>query len=208
VSDKLVTEDNAEVETIETIQADTAESPSVKVTTEEKVAEVEKAGESADQEDDQEEPLSLEEQLEAARAEAAKNLDGWMRAQAEFANARKRMEKQRSETYLNATADLVMKLLPVLDDFSRALAEVPNGIAGDGWLEGILLVQRKLDNILESLNVKPIEAVGQPFDPNYHEAIMQEPSEEQDSGTVTRELQQGYLIGERVIRPSLVYVAE
>jgi molecular chaperone GrpE len=208
VSENIAAEEVADVEAVETKEVTAAESEAVTETDRENRVEVDTADDAVDQAADEEEPLSLEEQLEAARTEAAQNLDGWMRAQAEFANARKRMDKQRVETFLNATADLVTKLLPVLDDFGRALADVPEGIAEDGWLEGIILVQRKLGNILEGLNVKPIEAVGQPFDPNYHEAIMQEPSEEHGSGTVTKELQQGYQIGDRVIRPALVYVAE
>lgn len=159
-------------------------------------------------EPEEEEPPTLEEQLAAAQAEAANNLDGWMRAQAEFANARKRMEKQRTETYLNATADTAAKLLPVIDDFDRAIENVPDAIAENSWLEGIQLVQRKLATILEGLNVKPIEAVGQPFDPKYHEAIMQETTDEYESGVVSKELQKGYQLGDRVVRPSLVYVAE
>jgi len=151
---------------------------------------------------------TLEEQLEAAKAEAAKNLDGWMRVQAEFANARKRMDKQRVEIHQRATADMAAKLLPVVDDFERAIETVPEAISSDGWFEGIQLVYRKLTTILEGMNVKVIEAVGQPFDPNHHEAIMQEASEEYESGIVTRELQKGYMLGDRVIRPSLVYVAE
>lgn len=154
------------------------------------------------------EELSLEAQLEAARAEASKNLDGWMRAQAEFSNARKRMEKQRAESYFNATANVVTKLLPALDDLDRAMSDVPQAIAEHSWLEGMTLLQRKLQAILDGWNVKPIQAVGQPFDPNLHEAIMQEPSDEYESGVVTRELQQGYQLGDRVIRASLVYVAE
>jgi molecular chaperone GrpE len=155
-----------------------------------------------------EEPLSLEEQLVAAQAEAAKNLDGWMRAQAEFANARKRMERQRAEIYVNATTDIATKLIPVLDDFARALDNVPAEIAESSWFEGVQLVQRKLITILEGMNVTPIEAVGQPFDPKYHEALSQEESDEFESGVVTRELQKGYKVGDRVIRPALVYVAE
>jgi molecular chaperone GrpE len=151
---------------------------------------------------------TLEEQLEAAQAEAAKNLDGWMRTQAEFANARKRMEKQRLEIQQRATGDMAARLLPVLDDFDRAMENVPEAIGADGWFEGIQLVQRKLFAILEGMNVQPIEAVGQVFDPNVHEAIMQEASDDYESGIVTRELQKGYMLGDRVIRPSLVYVAE
>lgn len=156
-------------------------------------------------------PLTPEAQLAAeliaAKEEAAKNLDGWLRAQAEFANARKRFEKQRAEAYQNATADVIINLLPILDDFDRALANVPAAISGDPWFEGILLVQRKLNNILETFKVIPITAVGQPFDPTLHEAIMPEESSEHPSGTVTREMQKGYRLGDRIIRPALVYVA-
>ncbi len=168
------------------------------------------SAETADLPADQAEPeeLSIEAQLEAARAEAAKNLDGWMRAQAEFSNARKRMEKQRAESYINATANVVTQLLPALDDLDRAMNDVPQVIQEHSWLEGITLLQRKLQTILDGWNVKPIQAVGQPFDPNLHEAIMQEPSEEYESGVVTKELQQGYQLGDRVIRAALVYVAE
>ncbi len=150
---------------------------------------------------------TLEEQLAAAKDEAAKNLDGWLRAQAEFANARKRFDKQRADAYTNATADVITNLLPIIDDFQRAIDNVPETISNDSWFEGIRLVQRKLQNILETFNVTPIEAVGQPFDPTLHEAIMQEESDEHESGIICRELQKGYKLGERVIRPALVYVA-
>ncbi|HUM69660.1 MAG TPA: nucleotide exchange factor GrpE [Chloroflexota bacterium] len=151
---------------------------------------------------------TLEEQLAAAQAEAADYKDRWLRGQAEFANARKRMEKERIELYSMATADVIKKLLPVLDDFERALATAPENIRENTWLEGIELVQRKLFTILENFNVTPIEAVGQPFDPNWHEAITQEATDEYKSGDICRELQKGYKIGDRVIRPSLVAVAE
>jgi molecular chaperone GrpE len=154
-----------------------------------------------------EEP-SLEEQLAAAKEEAANNMDSFLRAQAELSNARKRFEKQQAQVYTNANADLVMKVLPALDDFERAMESVPGTIREDKWFEGIELVQRKLFGILESLNVKEIGAVGQPFDPNFHDALAQEPSDEYESGSVTREMIKGYKIGDKVVRPSLVYVAE
>lgn len=155
----------------------------------------------------EEKDLSLEEQLEVARAEAARNLDGWMRAQAEFANARKRFQRERTNAYTNATAEVVQQLLPALDDFERAIGNAPQAVQENEWFEGIVLVQRKLDGILERLNVQPIEAVGEPFDPNLHEAIMQEESDEYESGVVTREMQKGYKMGDKVIRPTMVYVA-
>lgn len=167
---------------------------------------IEAADETAVPEDQS--PPTIEEQLEQALAEAAANLDGWQRANAELANARKRFDKQQVEIYGRTLAEIVGKLLPALDDFERALDNVPEDIAANGWFDGVTLVNRKLLTLLESLNVKPIEAVGQPFDPNFHEAIMQEPSEEYESGIVSRELQKGYQIGDRVIRPSLVNVAE
>jgi actin-like ATPase involved in cell morphogenesis len=96
--------------------------------------------------------------LAAARAEAARNLDGWQRTQAEFANARKRFEKQRAEAYINANADLVAKLLPLLDDFERALAAVPAGDRDDPWLAGVNLVYRKMIAVLEEMGVEPVPA--------------------------------------------------
>lgn len=151
--------------------------------------------------------LSLEEKLAAAEAQAAEYLDGWQRARAEFANARKRLERQSAEAYSNAAVAHATSLLPILDDFDRALDSVPQSIAGDGWFEGILLVRRKLQKLLDDLRVEPIEAVGQPFDPNFHEALSLKEAGEAESGTVIEELQTGYRIGDRVIRPSLVNVA-
>lgn len=179
-------------------------------------ADVEAEAENADvllaeegvEEETQKEPPTVEEQLEAAKLEAEDYKDRWLRSQAEFANARKRMEKQRTELYSTATADVIKNLLPILDDYGRALENVPEAISEDSWLEGIQLVQRKLIGMLETYNVTPIAAVGEPFDPNVHEAISQEPSDEHESGVVCRELQTGYKIGDRVIRPSLVIVAE
>jgi molecular chaperone GrpE len=164
--------------------------------------------EEQDREPEPAELASVEEQLEAAQKEAAKNLDSLLRAQAELANARKRFEKQQAQMYANANAELVLKLLPALDDFDRAMESAPDSVREDKWFEGVELVHRKLMGILESLNVQKIEAVGQPFDPNFHDALAQEPSEEYESGVVTREMIKGYQLGDRVVRPSLVYVAE
>lgn len=153
------------------------------------------------------EALSLEMQLAEAKAAAAANLDGWQRTLAEFANARKRMDRQRAEAYTGATADAASKLLPVIDDFDRAMANVPPTIATDGWFEGLRLIQKKLTGILENANIERIATVGQPFDPNVHEAILQEPSDAHESGIIIRELQSGYKVGDRVIRPALVCIA-
>jgi len=152
-------------------------------------------------------PPTLEEQLNQAKADAAANLEGWQRTLAEFANARKRMDKQRTEVYATATADAASKLLPVIDDFDRAFTNVPPTISEHSWFEGLRLVHKKLNGILEGANIERINTVGQPFDPNVHEAILQEPSDEHESGIIVRELQSGYKVGDRVIRPALVCVA-
>jgi molecular chaperone GrpE len=152
--------------------------------------------------------LTVAEQLAVAEAKAAEYLDGWQRARAEFANARKRLEKERGEAYLNASVDIASQLLPSLDDLDRALNSVPATIAQDKWFEGMVLVRRKLQNILENLRVTTIQTVGQPFDPNIHEALSLQPSDEYESGTVIAEAQAGYKLGDRVLRPALVFVAE
>jgi molecular chaperone GrpE len=153
------------------------------------------------------EALSLEEQLEAVEAKAAEYLEGWQRARAEFANARKRMDKERANAYRNAKLDIVASLLPAIDDFERATETAPAEVSANSWYEGIQLVYRKLLSLLEKEGIERIETVGRPFDPNFHEAIMQEPSDEYESGNVIRELQSGYRLEERVIRPALVVVA-
>ena len=166
--------------------------------------------ENADAEESSEEvvvELSLEEKLAVAEAKANENMEGWQRAVAELANARKRFNQQKQASYRNATIDLVEKLLPVLDDFQRALENAPETIVADDWFKGIELIPRKLNNLLEGMDIERIPAVGEPFDPNFHEAISMEPSDEYESGHVIRELVPGYKLGDRVIRASLVFVA-
>ena len=160
------------------------------------------------------EELTLEEQLVAMEAKAsdyeakaAEYLDGWQRARAEFANARKRLERERAEAYSNAAVDYAKKLLPILDDFDRAIDNAPPEIKKDDWFEGIALVQRKLNGILNDLNVQRIEAIGQPFDPNFHEALALMEADGVESGVVIEELQIGYCMGDRIIRPALVNVS-
>ena len=148
---------------------------------------------------------TLRSQLEEAETRIAENLDGWQRAQAEFINFKKRIERDREIDYLGMKGEIIRKLLPVLDDLERALANRP---AGEQWAEGIELIARKFHSLLESEGVRPIEAEGQPFDPNFHEAISNEPSEEVESGHVIAVVQNGYMLGERVIRAAVVRVAQ
>jgi molecular chaperone GrpE len=150
---------------------------------------------------------TLEELLIAAQEEAGRNLEGWQRALADLANARKRFDKQSQMAYSNATVDLVSKLLPVIDDLDRGMGSVPADVAGTSWFDGLKGIQRKLATILEGIQAERIVSVGEPFDPNQHDAIMSEASADHESGIVIRELQAGYRIGERVIRPAMVVVA-
>jgi len=166
---------------------------------------IEGNGEAEEQEAEQE--PSIEDQLKEAEAKAAEYLDGWQRARAEFANARKRLERGRVEAHSAATVDVVSKLLPIVDDLGRALQNAPPEIVEDPWFEGLDLVNRKLGSMLESMDVRAIEALGQPFDPNYHEALSLREAEDVESGIVIEELQTGYRIGDKVIRPSLVNVS-
>ena len=150
----------------------------------------------------------LREKLEQAEAQAAEYLDGWQRTQAEFSNYKKRQEAERAQVMQLANMTVLRKMLPVIDDFERALVTLPDHLKRLTWCEGILLIKSKLDAILESEDVKPIETEGQVFDPYYHEAVTYEEAEGHDDGQIIGEAQRGYMIGERVLRPALVRVAK
>lgn len=150
----------------------------------------------------------LEDELEKARAQAAEYLEGWQRAQAEFANYKKRQEAGRSHMATLASATLLRKLLPVVDDFERAVATLPFNLNQLTWCEGVFLIKHKLDAVLESEGVTPIETDGQSFDPRYHEAVTHEEISGYEDGQIIAEVQRGYILGERVLRPALVRVAK
>jgi molecular chaperone GrpE len=150
---------------------------------------------------------TLQTELEQLQAQASEYLDGWQRARAEFANYRKRMEVEREELRRSSNETLLLKLLPVVDDFERAFQTLPEDLADTPWMNGITMILRKLQSVLETENVTPIQAAGQPFDPQWHQAILQEETTEHPDGHVTEEMQRGYRLGDRVLRPSMVKVA-
>lgn len=150
---------------------------------------------------------ALRAELEQAQSQASEYLEGWQRARAEFANFKKRMEADREELRRTSNETLLLKLLPVVDDFERAFQTLPEELADVPWVDGIRMISRKLQAVLESEKVTPIEAAGQPFDPLWHEAIMQEETTEYPDEHVMEEMQRGYRLGERVLRPSMVKVA-
>jgi len=148
---------------------------------------------------------ALVNQLKEAEAKIVEYKDGWARSQAEFQNYRKRIERDNEMMYASMKGDIIKKVLPALDDLERALANRP---ADDAWASGVELIARKMQNILEGEGLKRIDAKGKPFDPNFHEAISHEPNDEVESEHVIDVVQNGYMLGERVIRPALVRVAQ
>ena len=129
------------------------------------------------------------------------------RMTADFANYRKRNEAERSEFAKFAKADLIARLLDVLDGYDRALSTVPDELKGQPWVEGMWLVERKLRSILDAEGLEPIDSLGTPFDPYLHEAVAHIESDEPE-GTVIQEHQKAYRLHDRVIRPALVTVAK
>ena len=148
---------------------------------------------------------ALNKKLAEAESKTSEYKDSWLRSQAEFQNYRKRLERDNEMMYLSMKGDIIKKVLPVLDDLERALQ---NRAADDAWANGIELIARKFQNILESEGLKKIDAIGKEFDPNFHEAISHEPANGAQSGHVIGVVQNGYMLGERVIRPALVRVAQ
>jgi molecular chaperone GrpE len=150
---------------------------------------------------------ALQAELDKAQAQAAEYLDGWQRSRAEFANYKRRVEAEREELRRASNEALLLKLLPVVDDFERAFQKIPQEWAASPWVSGISMILRKLQALLESQGVVPIQAAGQPFNPQQHEAVLLEETAEHPDGTVTAEIQRGYRLGERVLRPAQVKVA-
>ena len=159
---------------------------------------------------------TLEEKLaeaEAALVETEKTtaeyLDGWQRAQASFANFRKRTTAEQAQWRSAANAALLARLLPVLDDFKRAFDAVPDTIKEDPWLSGIQLVERKVKTILETENVQKIDAEsGDIFDPNVHEAVLYQEVDGFNDGEIVAVVETGHMLADRVLRPSMVVVAK
>jgi molecular chaperone GrpE len=129
------------------------------------------------------------------------------RVAADFANYRKRNEADRAEFAKYAKAELIAKLLDVLDGYDRALATVPEDLRSQPWVEGMWLVERKLRQILENEGLQPVDSLGKPFDPYIHEAVAHLESDEPE-GTIIAEYQKAYRLHDRVIRPALVAVAK
>ncbi len=128
------------------------------------------------------------------------------RQMAEFDNFRKRTDKEKTAMYEIGAKSVIEKILPVVDNFERGLASVPEEEKGNGFADGMQMIYKQLMTELENIGVKPIEAIGQEFDPDYHNAVMQVESEEYETGIVAQELQKGYTYRDSVVRHSMVAV--
>jgi molecular chaperone GrpE len=150
---------------------------------------------------------TLEAKLEAKEKEAQDNYDRFLRLSAEFENFKKRMEKEKTDAYKFGTENLIKELLPVLDNLERA---IDHGEAKDpqGLLEGVDMTLKGFLTTLEKIGVSPVDASGKEFDPNLHEAVMVQEDAHHPAGTVLTQLQKGYTLHNRLIRPAMVVVSK
>jgi molecular chaperone GrpE len=167
--------------------------------------ELNKERESAEAKEPKANSAALEKELEEAKKQAAEYLASWQRSQADFANYRRRMVQEQQDRIMNANASLFCDILPVVDDLELALTHMPEEQQNNSWVEGVKLVERKFKAILEKQGVKPVCALGMAFDPALHEAIKQEKGPE---GSVIAEVQKGYTLNDKLLRPSRVIVGK
>ncbi len=158
-----------------------------------------------------EEVTALRAELEQSRREHQDLMANFVRAQADFENFRKRIDRERTENYRHALSVIVTRLLPVLDNFERAIANVANQPSEKSteitnFLNGIELIYRQMGRILEEMGIEPIATVGESFDPAIHEAVATEPHTDLPPNTVVEEIVRGYQMGDKLIRPAMVKV--
>lgn len=207
---EILEEDKAE-ETVEA--AETQEATAAEENVEETETTKEETTEDAEETEENKEGGILknfkkkDKKYEALEAQKKELEDRVMRQMAEFENYRKRTEKEKSQMFEMGAKSVVEKVLPVVDNFERGLASIAEDQRGPVY-EGMNMIYKQLMDELDKLGVKPIEALGQPFDPNFHNAVMQVESEEFEEGIVAQELQKGYMYRETVVRHSMVAVVQ
>ncbi|MCR5637870.1 MAG: nucleotide exchange factor GrpE [Lachnospiraceae bacterium] len=196
-----------ELQNEEAVEQDTQEE-----NTEETVEAAE--SEEADKEEDSEEApkkkslFGKKEKKDPLKAKLEEIQDKYMRQVAEFDNFRKRTDKEKTQMFSQGEANVLEKMLPILDNFERGLSQAPEDESAKAFAEGMNMIYKQFVKQLEDLGVTPIEAVGKEFDPNLHNAVMQVDSEEVESGFVAQELQKGYMHHDTVLRHSMVAVAK
>ena len=147
-------------------------------------------------------------ELSPAERERDEYRDLLLRTTAEFDNYRKRTERERQSIFDTAASGIIEELLPLVDDLERALDADPGDDGADAYRKGVELIHRQLMEILRRRGVKPIEALGETFDPHFHQAVSYEPTEDRDEGEIIEEFRRGYMLGDRLLRPSMVKVAK
>ena len=160
------------------------------------------------EDESEEDPVEiLQAELGEMTTKAEEYLDGWQRARAEFANYKKRVLRENIDIRQMARGQVIKLYLDIADDLGRALQEKPESGEEETWADGIEIIFQKLCSRLEAEGIKPMNPLGEEFDPNIHEALMKEESEEYESGQIIEVMQEGYWIGDKVLRPALVRVA-
>jgi molecular chaperone GrpE len=149
----------------------------------------------------------VQEELATVLAEHEDLLDKYKRSLADFANYRKRQDRDREVQAMRMRMEVLRDLLPIIDDFHLALENAPHSSEENDWVAGVQLIERKLMAILQAFGAEPMNALGKPFDPNYHDAMLYEPSEKYPEGTVSQVIRLGYMMGDQVLRPALVNVS-
>ncbi|SFS86622.1 molecular chaperone GrpE [Paenibacillus sp. BC26] len=155
----------------------------------------------------QEEGSAGDSRVEALEKLAEENQQRYLRAQADFDNFRRRTMKEKEELGQYASMKLIGQLLPVVDNFGRAIDAAKNGGDGESFSKGVDMIFRQLEQVLEAEGLKAMDAVGQPFNPDFHQAIMQVESDEHEEGIVVEEVQKGYVLKDKVLRPAMVKVS-
>jgi len=172
---------------------------------EEKLLARKEAPETAEGEEILELPEGIEKELAEEKEKAAKYLENWQRTEADFVNYRKRIEQEKEELARGAVSRVLLRILPVIDDFERAFDSLPAKPKDESWVDGVRMINRKLQAALEAQGVSEINAFGEIFDPNLHEAVAYQDGEE---GKVIAVARKGYKLNDRVLRATQVVVGK
>lgn len=149
----------------------------------------------------------LKARIEALSAQSEEYMQRLARSQADFDNFRKRTVREKEELGKYASSKLIAELIPVIDNFGRALDTRPEGEASESFVKGVEMIYRQFDSVLQAEGLTTMETVGQPFNPEFHQAVMQVESDEHEEGIVVEELQKGYMLKDKVLRPAMVKVS-
>ena len=150
---------------------------------------------------------SIESKLETSEKAARESYDRFLRVSADFENFKKRSARESADFRKYANESLIRELLPVVDNLERAIASTVSKSDGNNFVEGVDLTLKEILKVFERFVVKPIDAIGRPFDPTFHQAVMQEETDDQPENTIIEELQKGYTIHDRLLRPTMVVVS-